>query len=133
MPHGTRRIPCDVYPSTIGCDAYSTDSTYYTAGTTGNCVSNALAGMLCSTGPAAQPVSGKPLPVTTVTGYNMYDEPLVVTETAGSVVRTTATTYDAAGRKLTSTVTVTPSGRTDGDAVANVRLRPVHRLANDHH
>ena len=70
-----------------GDDAYSTDTTYYTPGTGGSCVSNALAGLLCSTGPAAQPTTGKPLPVTTTT-YNMYDEPLVVTETAGSVVRT---------------------------------------------
>lgn len=109
-PSGTNGSPC----ASPGGDAFSTATTYYTAGTTGTCVSNALAGLLCSTGPAGQPATGKPLPVTTTT-YNMYDEPLVMTETAGAVVRTTTSTYDAAGRKLTSAVTVTPAG-SDGTA-----------------
>lgn len=43
------------------------------------------------------------LPVTTVT-YNVYDTPLVSTETIGSGTRTTTNTYDAADRLLTSTV-----------------------------
>jgi RHS repeat-associated protein len=100
--------------SGVGNDAYTTDMSYYTATGTGACVSAALDGLLCSTGPAAQPSSGKPLPVTTAT-YNLYSQPLVVTETFGSVIRTTTTTYDAAGRAATSAVTVSPSG-SDGTA-----------------
>ena len=101
--------------SGVGNDAYTTVTAYYTATGTGGCASGALAGMVCSVGPAAQPSSGKPLPVTTST-YNIYDQPLVVSETAGTVVRTTTTGYDAAGRKTSSQVTVTPAGA-DGTAV----------------
>jgi RHS repeat-associated protein len=110
------RLPLGgVNSSGVGNDAYSTDTTYYIAGSTGTCVSNALAGQLCSTGPAAQPTTGKPLPVTTTT-YNLYNQPLVATETAGPATRTTTTTYDAAGRIKTSAVAITPSG-SDGTAL----------------
>jgi RHS repeat-associated protein len=100
--------------SGVGNDAYTTDTSYYTATGTGGCVSAALTGLPCSTGPAAQPTSGKALPVTTAT-YNLYDQPLVVTETFGSVTRTTTTTYDGAGRTTAAAVTVSPSG-SDGTA-----------------
>ncbi|MDQ2837803.1 MAG: hypothetical protein M3Y89_10365 [Actinomycetota bacterium] len=95
-------------PASSGSDARSTSTSYYTATGTGGCVSPALAGLACSTGPTAQPTSGNPLPVTTTT-YNLYDEQLVATETAGSTVRTTSTTYDAAGRSTGSSTVVTPT------------------------
>jgi RHS repeat-associated protein len=109
------RLPAGLNSSGVGTDAYSTDTTYYTATGSGQCFSVALAGLPCLVGPAVQPTAGKPLPVASTT-YNLYDQPLVVTETSGSVVRTTTTTYDVAGRIWTSAVMVTPSG-TDGGAV----------------
>lgn len=95
-------------PGSTGSDARSTSTTYYTATGTGSCVSAWMAGLVCSTGPTAQPGSGNPLPVTTAT-YNLYSEPLVGTETAGATVRTTTATYDTAGRPLTSAIAVTPT------------------------
>jgi streptogramin lyase len=66
------------------------------------------AGLVCETLPAKQPEgSGVPkLPVTTVT-YNVWDEPLVTTETFGSTVRTKTSTYDEAGRLTSSETTST--------------------------
>jgi streptogramin lyase len=66
------------------------------------------AGLLCETLPAKQPeTSGVPnLPAITTT-YNMFNEPLVITETFGSTVRTKTKTYDAAGRLATSETTST--------------------------
>ena len=61
-------------PGSTGSDARSTSTSYYTATGTGPCVSAALAGLACSTGPTAQPATGHPLPVTT-TSYNRYDQP----------------------------------------------------------
>lgn len=95
-------------PASTGNDARSTSTSYYTATGTGPCVSAALAGLTCSTGPTAQPSTGNPLPVTT-TSYNRYDQPLTVTETAGGTVRATSASYDAAGRPTGSSVTVTPT------------------------
>ena len=89
-------------------DARSTRTSYYTATGTGACVSPAFAGLPCSTGPAVQPATGNPLPVKTIS-YDLYDQPLTTTETAGSTVRTTAVTYDAAERPRTTTIAVTPT------------------------
>jgi hypothetical protein len=69
-------------PGSNGADARSTSTSYYTATGTGSCVSAALAGLACSTGPTAQPATGNALPVMTTT-YNLYSQPLAVTETAG--------------------------------------------------
>jgi len=63
------------------------------------------AGLPCETEPAAQP-TGPKLPVTTI-AYNMWDQPETVTETFGSTTRTKNTTYDPAGRPLTSEETTT--------------------------
>lgn len=104
--------------SSSGGTAGATITSYYTATGTGPCVSVALAGMLCSTGPAAQPTTGNPLPVTTTT-YNLYNQPLVVSETAASTVRTTTTSYDTAGRTTSTTVAVTPSA-SGGTALPSV-------------
>ena len=87
-------------------DARTTVTSYYTATGTGMCVNPALAGLVCATGPAAQPTSGPNVPVTTST-YNLWYQPLVVTEkdASGTVLRTTTTSYDTAGRPRGSAVT----------------------------
>ena len=95
-------------PGSTGNDARSTSTSYYTATGAGPCVSPALAGLACSTGPTAQPTTGNPLPVTT-TSYNRYDQPLSVIGTAGATVRTTTTSYDDAGRPTGNSITVTPT------------------------
>ena len=61
------------------------------------------AGLPCQTKPVAQPgVSGLPeLPVTTIY-YNLWDQPEKTEEAFGSTVRTKKTTYDPAGRPLSS-------------------------------
>jgi RHS repeat-associated protein len=74
--------------------------------------------LVCSSGPAAQPLTGNPLPVTTST-YNVYQQPLVVTETAGATVRATTNTYDTAGRSVTVNTTVTPTAA-GGTAIPTV-------------
>ncbi|HEY1833187.1 MAG TPA: 6-bladed beta-propeller [Solirubrobacteraceae bacterium] len=63
-------------------------------------------GLLCQALPGKQPeTSGlPPLPVTT-TSYNVWDQPETVSEAFGSTTRTKKTTYDAAGRPVTSEVT----------------------------
>jgi RHS repeat-associated protein len=105
-------------PGSAGGDAHSTITGYYTATGTGSCVSAALAGLVCSSGPAAQPTTGNPLPVTTYT-YDLYDSPLTKIETAGSTVRTTTMTYDSAERPSTSGIAVTPAAA-GGTAVPTV-------------
>jgi len=101
---------------TGGGDAASTITTYYAASTAtaapgcvGACLDPVFAGLVYSTGPAAQPTTGNPLP-TTVATYNQYNQPLTATETAGSTTRTTTTIYEGASeRALSSAVTVTPA------------------------
>ncbi len=63
-------------------------------------------GLPCERKPAAQPeTSGVPnLPVTTIT-YNLWDAPLVSSETVGAGTRSTTNTYDGAGRLTTSAIT----------------------------
>lgn len=111
------RQPMGAASGGAGTDAYTTATIYYTASGTGACQSAILAGLACSVGPAAQPTSGKPLPVTTTT-YNLYDQPLVATETAGTTTRTTTTTYDAAGRPTGTQIAVTPAGADGADVSA---------------
>ena len=61
------------------------------------------AGLPCQSKPVAQPgASGLPeLPVTTIS-YNIWDQPEKTEEAFGSTIRTKKTTYDPAGRPLTS-------------------------------
>jgi len=68
-------------------------------------------GLPCQTQPAGQPGDALPsLPITTV-AYSMWEQPEIVTEVFGSAsgapTRTKKTTYDSAGRPLTSEVTST--------------------------
>jgi RHS repeat-associated protein len=66
------------------------------------------ANLPCQTQPAKQPeTSGLPkLPVVT-TVYNVWDEPEKTTEVVGTTTRTKKTTYDGAGRVLTTGVSST--------------------------
>lgn len=97
-----------------GNDAHSSVSTYYTAAANPGYPScggaPAYAGLVCRTGPAAQPgVAGLPdLPVTAYT-YTMLSAVATATETVGGTSRTTTTGYDAATGLPTTT---TAGGRT---------------------
>jgi YD repeat-containing protein len=97
-----------------GGSAHDTKLIYYTseANTEGYsaCGSHPeYAGLLCETLPAKQPESGglPKLPVTVTSSYNIWNEPLVATETFGSTVRTKTRTYDGAGRLATNETTST--------------------------
>jgi RHS repeat-associated protein len=98
-----------VHESTGTGGTHGKQTIYYTAGENTQvaaCGEHAeWAGLPCEVRPAAQPeTSGVPnLPVTTVT-YNMWDGPLVSTETVGATTRTTTNTYDGAERLLTTAV-----------------------------
>jgi YD repeat-containing protein len=65
-------------------------------------------GLPCEVLPGKQPETPglPPLPAKTV-AYNMWDEPEAVTEAFGSTTRTRKTTFDEAGRALTSEVVST--------------------------
>jgi streptogramin lyase len=98
---------------TGGGSAHDTKLIYYTAeanteGYSACGVHPEWAGLVCETLPAKQPESGglPQLPVTTTT-YNIWNEPLVMTETFGSTVRTKTKTYDEAGRLTSSETTST--------------------------
>jgi streptogramin lyase len=91
-----------------GGSAHDTKFIYYTSGANVEgypaCGSHPeWAGLVCETLPAKQPETGglPQLPVMTVT-YNIWNEPLVTTETFGSTVRTKTKTYDESGRLATS-------------------------------
>ncbi|HEX8002584.1 MAG TPA: RHS repeat-associated core domain-containing protein [Mycobacteriales bacterium] len=93
--------------------AHTTRTVYWTAGSNSDdsaCGNRPeWVNLVCATGPVAQPTSGLPeVPTTYTRSYDAFNRPLVVEEVAGSTVhRTTTTTYDAAGR--TDTVSVTAS------------------------
>jgi RHS repeat-associated protein len=108
-----------------GGDAHASKTIYYTAGANSQdaaCGNKPqFANLACKALPAAQPgTTGLPdLPVTT-TSYNRYNQPTTITETVGTITRTTTTTYDAAGRTtdvaIASTVgTALPTVHTDYD------------------
>ncbi|MFE9207524.1 DNRLRE domain-containing protein [Micromonospora sp. NPDC007230] len=63
------------------------------------------ANLPCRVQPGGQAASGPELPAT-VTTYDMFNQPRVVTEkTSAATLRTTTTTYDGAGRAYETTVT----------------------------
>ncbi|MER7243185.1 RHS repeat-associated core domain-containing protein [Kribbella sp. NPDC000426] len=99
-------------PKSNGADAGTTKTVYYTTAvnTTGSpeCGSKPQwAGLVCKTYPAAAPNAGPSLPSTTTTAFNYLLSPETVTETSGTVSRTTTTTYLTDGRTDTSATTVT--------------------------
>jgi RHS repeat-associated protein len=137
--YGGDNLPTDTdMPSnTGGGGAGDTRTVYYTAGTNpvlASCGNKPeWANLTCQTGPAAQPgTSGLPsLPVTTDT-YDDYLNALTSTETFGSTgTRTITSTYDAAERPSTQTVTVSGSGM--GSAVPKTQTvySPASGLATD--
>jgi DNA-binding beta-propeller fold protein YncE len=65
----------------------------------------------CMSQPAAQPEGSLPKIPATVVTYNVWDEPVTMTETSGSSHRTSTEVYDQAGRVTESEVTAT-TGRT---------------------
>ena len=69
------------------------------------------AGLVCQTGPAAQPgISASPeLPIDTANAYNIWDEAETTAEKFGSTTRTKTETYDPAGRALTSEEIASPA------------------------
>ncbi|MFG6195093.1 DNRLRE domain-containing protein [Nonomuraea sp. JJY05] len=97
-------------PKSAGADAGTTIFSHYTAGphpSASECGSKPWwAGLKCRTGPAAQP-AGKPLPTTVIT-YAYMGQQATLTDTSGSVVRTSTIKFDSAGRPKGGTLTVTP-------------------------
>ncbi len=99
-----------------GSDTRSTLTTYYTVGA--NSADSACgnkpewAGMECKTGPAGQPSSGDPVPVSRNIGFDYLLNETKSTETSGTMVRTSTTLYDDAGRKTSEKTSVAgaPSG-----------------------
>jgi RHS repeat-associated protein len=102
-------------PKSDGTDAGTLKTVYYTHD---NSASDAACrdqdewhNLPCKTMPAAQPgTAGLPdLPVTTYT-YNHQLQVVTSTEQVGSSSRTSTTTYDAAGRQLTESITTADNG-----------------------
>ncbi|MEX5637840.1 RHS repeat protein, partial [Parafrankia sp. FMc2] len=108
--------------SGTGNDAYTSISQYYSPSGSGVCVNPSWAGLLCRTGPAAQPSTGNPLPTVTYT-YNSLNQPATKVETVvvgtATTSRTTAYGYDAAGRKISESISVTPAA--DGGTAVPAR------------
>lgn len=96
-------------PMSNGSDAGTTKSAYYTADA--QVAPNAAcggrpewAGQVCRTYPAAAPSLGPTLPDQATT-YSMWLQPITVTETSGTAIRATTTTYDSTGRVVSSKAT----------------------------
>jgi RHS repeat-associated protein len=86
----------------------TTNTVYYSAGANSAhpaCGGHAeWAGLTCLTGVGGQSSTGPEVPSTQTT-YDIYNQPLVVTESnAGGVLRTATHTYDTAGRQATESV-----------------------------
>ena len=98
-------------PASNGNDAGTTKTVYYTAATNTSfpsCGSKPQwAGLVCAIYPAAAPSSGPSLPSTTTAAFNYLLAPKTVTETSGTVTRTTSTTYLTDGRTESTSTTVT--------------------------
>ncbi|MGA6169649.1 DNRLRE domain-containing protein [Streptomyces sp. NPDC012600] len=103
------RVTKQLLPGATGTDAGTRTTTYWSATGTGACQGRPeWADQVCTTGPAGAVTGGgshpSQLPVTT-TEYDWWGSPAKVTETANGVTRTTATTYDNAGRSVRSATT----------------------------
>ncbi|WP_286217039.1 RHS repeat domain-containing protein [Paraoerskovia sediminicola] len=108
-------------PGSTGTDAATTLTGYYTAGTQTGVFAQCgdrpeWAGMACATRTGeATPTT----PVEATTKYSLYLAPREATETLGTVVRTTTTTYDDAGRQLVTRTTT--NGLTGSEPVPATR------------
>ncbi|WP_433379246.1 DNRLRE domain-containing protein [Streptosporangium sp. CA-115845] len=97
-------------PQSNGADAGTKITSYYTADSSGpaECRKPEWVGLVCQSGPKAQPTSGKPLPTSKAVAYNYFGQPTIATETAGTVTRTVTVRYDGAGRAIGMKTEVTP-------------------------
>ncbi|MEU8226186.1 RHS repeat-associated core domain-containing protein [Kribbella sp. NPDC048915] len=97
-------------PKSNGADAGTTKTVYYTTAANTSfpeCGGKPQwAGLVCKTYPAAAPSSGPTLPSTTTSNFTYLLSPKTVTETSGTVTRTTTTTYLRDGRTETTATTV---------------------------
>lgn len=103
------RVTSQVLPGGMGGDAASRITEYWSATGTGWCKGRPeWADQPCWTGPAGDITGGGSHPAklpNTTTEYDRWGNRAVVTDEVGGVSRTTATTYDAAGRKIYEAVT----------------------------
>ncbi|MDT9698293.1 DNRLRE domain-containing protein [Streptomyces sp. P17] len=102
------RVIKTTLPKSSGSDAGATVTTYYSATGSGACNGRPeWADMVCSTGPAGAITGGgtnpAELPTKTVE-YDRWGNTAKVTETANSLTRTVTSTYDAAGRIKTTSL-----------------------------
>ncbi|MFI5935384.1 RHS repeat-associated core domain-containing protein [Actinoplanes sp. NPDC051494] len=109
-------------PAGDGTTAATMTYAYYRAGTGSGhdeCDNHPeWAGLLCRTAPAAQPGSDPEIPES-FTEYTMSGQPSgTVEKNSGGVVRRSTTTYDAAGRAVTVSIT---GGSTSGEQVSTQR------------
>lgn len=88
----------------------TTQTVYYSAGTNGTyseCGNRAeWANLPCRVQAGGAPSAGQPVPVT-ITTYDLFNQPRVVTEKtpSGTTLRTTTTTYDTVARPLSTDMT----------------------------
>ncbi|WP_233712095.1 RHS repeat-associated core domain-containing protein [Kribbella turkmenica] len=98
-------------PASNGADAGTTKTVYYTAAADAiHPVCGAKpqwAGLVCTTYPAAAPSSGPSLPSTTTSAFSYLLAAKTITETSGTVTRTTTTTYLLDGRTASTKTAVT--------------------------
>ncbi len=103
------RVAKTMNTGSTGTDAGTVVTSYWSATGTGTCAGRPeWADLVCSVGPGGAITGGgsnpSQLPATT-TEYDWWGNAAKGTETAGGVTRTTATSYDAAGRPTTVKVT----------------------------
>ncbi|MEU1277575.1 RHS repeat-associated core domain-containing protein [Streptomyces sp. NPDC005805] len=100
------RITSHVLPGGTGSDAATRITEYWSATGTGWCKGRPeWADSVCWTGPGGDITGGGSQPaklVNTTTEYDRWGGPATVTDEVGGVYRTTTTTYDGAGRAVTS-------------------------------
>ncbi|MER6205926.1 DNRLRE domain-containing protein [Streptomyces sp. NPDC001642] len=102
------RVTQNRQPKSDGTDADTTVTAYYSATGSGTCNGRPeWAGLVCTTGPAGSIAGGASNPTqrpTKTYEYDRWGNTAKVTESANSVTRTTANTFDAAGRLTTSAI-----------------------------
>ena len=107
--------------ATTGSGPGTRATVYYTSGANAQdaACGNApqWAGLVCTQGPVATPATG--FPTERVTSYSMWLAPAVTKETSNGATRTTTTTFDGAGRPVTSKLSAT--GLTGSDPVPSTR------------
>ncbi|MER6391624.1 DNRLRE domain-containing protein [Streptomyces sp. NPDC001523] len=103
------RVTKQLLPGADGSDTGTRVTTYWSATGTATCQGRPeWADQVCSTGPAGNITGGGSQPTqmpTTTTEYDWWGKPEKVIDTANGTTRTTATTYDSAGRTIKTAVT----------------------------